>query len=55
VLGVAQSLGALVSPQGFQLSGHGVFLAVLLVRLLRSHGHRLGRQPKWMRLLWRRA
>jgi branched-chain amino acid transport system permease protein len=55
VLGVAQSLGALVSPQGFQLAGHGVFLAVLLVRLLRSHGHRLGGQPMWMRLLWRRA
>ena len=28
-LGVAQSLGALVSPQGFQLAGHLLFLAVL--------------------------
>ena len=33
VLGVAQSLGALISPQGFFLLGHGVFLAVLFARL----------------------
>jgi len=32
VLGVAQSLGAIVSPQLFQLAGHLVFLAVLALR-----------------------
>jgi branched-chain amino acid transport system permease protein len=34
VLGVAQSLGALISPQGFFIAGHGAFLAVLFARLL---------------------
>lgn len=33
VLGVAQSLGAKISPQMFQLAGHVVFLAVLQWRL----------------------
>ena len=33
VLGVAQSLGALVSPQGFFIAGHIAFLAVLFARL----------------------
>ena len=33
VLGVAQSLGALVSPQGFFIAGHLAFLAVLFARL----------------------
>ncbi len=33
VLGVAQSLGAQVSPQGFLITGHAVFLAVLFGRL----------------------
>jgi branched-chain amino acid transport system permease protein len=37
VLGVAQSLGAWLSPQFFQLSGHLVFLAVLGARLWRTH------------------
>jgi branched-chain amino acid transport system permease protein len=32
VLGVAQSLGAIISPQLFQLAGHLVFLAVLALR-----------------------
>lgn len=32
VLGVAQSFGAIVSPQLFQLTGHLVFLAVLALR-----------------------
>jgi branched-chain amino acid transport system permease protein len=32
LLGVAQSLGAIVSPQLFQLAGHFVFLAVLALR-----------------------
>ncbi len=35
VLGVAQSLGAQVIPQGFLIGGHAVFLAVLLGRLYR--------------------
>lgn len=33
VLGVAQTLGAHVHPQGFLLAGHGVFLLVLVGRL----------------------
>ncbi len=33
VLGVAQSLGALVSPQGFFLAGHIAFFAALFARL----------------------
>ena len=33
VLGVAQSLGALISPQGFFIAGHLAFLAVLFARL----------------------
>ena len=32
-LGMAQSLGALVSPQGFLIAGHVAFLAVLFARL----------------------
>ena len=42
VLGVAQSLGALVSPQGFFIAGHFAFLAVLFARLLLgAFGHRV--------------
>ena len=48
-LGIAQSLGALVSPQGFQLGGHLLFLAVLALRLWRAYRHALGR-PAWPRL-----
>ena len=33
VLGVAQSLGATINPQGFLIAGHIVFLAVLFARL----------------------
>ena len=33
VLGVAQSLGALVNPQGFFIAGHFAFLVVLFARL----------------------
>ena len=33
VLGVAQSLGALINPQGFFIAGHFAFLAVLFARL----------------------
>lgn len=43
VLGVAQSLGAQVIPQGFLIGGHAVFLAILLARLYRG-GFRL---PRW--------
>jgi branched-chain amino acid transport system permease protein len=38
ILGVAQSLGAQVSPQGFFLAGHGVFLAIILIRVFVSDG-----------------
>jgi branched-chain amino acid transport system permease protein len=42
VLGVAQSLGALISPQGFFIAGHFAFLAVLFARLFFGDlGHRL--------------
>jgi branched-chain amino acid transport system permease protein len=33
VLGVAQNIGAQISPQGFFIAGHAVFLAVLFARL----------------------
>jgi branched-chain amino acid transport system permease protein len=36
VLGVAQSLGAQVDPQGFLITGHVVFLLVLFARLYRG-------------------
>ncbi len=36
VLGVAQSLGAQIIPQGFLLGGHVAFLAILLLRLYRG-------------------
>lgn len=45
LLGLAQSLGALVSPLGFQLGGHLLFLAVLGTRLWRQHRHGLGLSP----------
>lgn len=53
VLGVAQSLGALATPQGFDLAGHGVFLLVLAVRLLRDHRFQQGKPMPALR--WRRA
>jgi branched-chain amino acid transport system permease protein len=34
LLGIAQNLGALLSPQGFLPAGHGFFLLVLIARLL---------------------
>jgi branched-chain amino acid transport system permease protein len=40
VLGVAQSLGAQLNPQGFLIAGHVVFLVVLLARLYLSQGWR---------------
>lgn len=36
VLGVAQTIGAQISPQGFLIAGHAVFLAVLFARLWRG-------------------
>ena len=33
VLGVAQSVGAFINPQGFFIAGHLAFLAVLFARL----------------------
>ena len=38
VLGVAQSVGAQIHPQGFLIAGHVVFLAILLTRLYFAHG-----------------
>lgn len=46
VLGIAQSLGALVTAQGFDLAGHGVFLLVLGARLVRNHRFHQGK-PAW--------
>ncbi len=43
VLGVAQSLGAQIIPQGFLIGGHAAFLAIVLARLC---GGRL-RPPRW--------
>ena len=40
VLGVAQSVGAQIHPQGFLIAGHVVFLVVLLTRLYFAHGIR---------------
>lgn len=42
LLGLAQSLGALVSPHGLYLGGHLLFLAVLGGRLWSQHRHGLG-------------
>jgi len=38
VLGVAQSVGAQINPQGFLIAGHAVFLGVLLARLYVAGG-----------------
>ena len=37
ILGIAQNIGALISPQFFQLAGHLVFFAVLAFRFLRAN------------------
>jgi branched-chain amino acid transport system permease protein len=42
VLGLAQSIGAQITPQGFLIAGHAAFLIVLLARLYRG-GFRLRR------------
>lgn len=41
-LGVAQNVGAQISPNGFLIAGHAVFLVVLAARLLRQ---RMGAAP----------
>jgi branched-chain amino acid transport system permease protein len=46
ILGVAQSLGAQVHPQGFLIAGHVVFLVVLLARV-----YALGTVSRWSRSL----
>lgn len=33
ILGVAQSIGGHINPQGFLIAGHGVFLAILVLRV----------------------
>lgn len=49
VLGVAQNIGSQISPQGFLIAGHGVFLAVLAARFFLA-----GRDPRvWLRTLRR--
>jgi len=40
VLGIAQSIGAQIHPQGFLIAGHVVFLVILLGRLYVSNGTR---------------
>ena len=44
VLGVAQSIGAKVHPQGFLIAGHVVFLVVLLARVYAA-----GTLRRWIR------
>jgi branched-chain amino acid transport system permease protein len=36
VLALAQTMGATIHPQGFQIGGHAVFLVVLFVRVMRG-------------------
>lgn len=55
VLGIAQSLGALAAPQGFELAGHGIFLLALGMRLLRGHRFQRGAPAARPRLFWRRS
>ena len=43
VLGVAQNIGAQINPQGFFITGHGVFLAILFGRLFFGDGRRVRR------------
>jgi branched-chain amino acid transport system permease protein len=49
-LGVAQSIGAQISPQGFLIAGHAVFFAVLAARFFLA-----GRDPRTMFRALRRA
>jgi branched-chain amino acid transport system permease protein len=52
VLGVAQTFGAQINPQGFLIAGHVVFLAVLAGRLAVSAVQARG---GWHGLLARRS
>jgi branched-chain amino acid transport system permease protein len=45
VLGLAQSIGAQIIPQGFLIAGHAAFLAVLLARLYRGEFRLRRRKP----------
>jgi branched-chain amino acid transport system permease protein len=49
VLGLAQSLGARLHPQGFLIGGHAVFLMVLFVRLLQWRVPVFGRLRAYVR------
>ena len=51
VLGVAQSVGAQIDPQGFLIAGHLVFLLVLFARLAQSRldQSRFALRPPWLR------
>jgi len=46
VLGVSQNIGAAISPHGFLIAGHVVFLAVLIAR---TFSHRLTWRPRFSR------
>ena len=48
VLGLAQSLGAQLHPQGFLIGGHGVFLMVLFVRLIQFRQPTVARIRAWL-------
>ncbi|NTF89613.1 branched-chain amino acid ABC transporter permease [Agrobacterium rhizogenes] len=49
VLGLAQSLGAQLHPQGFLIGGHVVFLLVVFLRLFRSGMPALGKIRAFLR------
>lgn len=49
VLGLAQSLGAQLHPQGFLIGGHVVFLLVVFLRLFRSGVPALGKIRAFLR------
>jgi branched-chain amino acid transport system permease protein len=49
VLGVTQNLGSQISPRGFLIAGHLIFIVILSVRVFASGTDVLG----WIRSLWR--
>ncbi len=50
VLGVAQTIGAQVNPQGFLLTGHVVFLAILIARVSFPHISEWGQIARRIRI-----
>lgn len=48
VLGVAQSLGALIHPQGFLIAGNTVFLAIVIGRVLWSRSSFARIKARWV-------